>query len=217
MNNVIVLNSNSESIKYLCQKDKKLAKVISLVGEITYKTYSNGKEFEFLVHEIIEQMLSVKAGEKIYNRLTNLCSGKVTPKKITCLTVEEIKSIGTSNSKARSIKTLADAVLSNELDLKSLAEKDDNEVIKSLTKLHGIGLWTAKMFLIFALDRQDVLPFEDIAFLQSYCWMYNTDDRTKQSVQKRCKKWKPYSSIAARYLYRALDMGFTKREFNSFP
>lgn len=96
--------------------------------------------------------------------MENLCSGKINPKKLSCLTVEEIKSIGTSSSKARSIKTLADAVLSNELDLKSLAEKDDNEVIKSLTKLHEIGLWTAKMFLIFALDRQDVLPFEDIAF-----------------------------------------------------
>lgn len=72
--------------------------------------------------------------------MENLCSGKINPKKLSCLTVEEIKSIGTSSSKARSIKTLADAVLSNELDLKSLAEKDDNEVIKSLTKLHRIGL-----------------------------------------------------------------------------
>lgn len=67
MNDVIVLNSDLESIKYLCLKDKKLAKVISLIGEIPYQTYSSGKEFEFLVHEIIEQMLSVKAGEKYIN------------------------------------------------------------------------------------------------------------------------------------------------------
>ena len=64
MNDVVVLNCNSESVKYLCQKDKRLAKVISLIEDVTYQTYSNGKEFEFIVHEIIEQMLSVKAGEK---------------------------------------------------------------------------------------------------------------------------------------------------------
>ena len=82
------------------------------------------------------------------------------------------------NSEGKKYKTLADAVLNNELNLKALAQKDDNEVLKSLTKLHGIGLWTAKMFLIFALDRQDIHSFEDVAFLQSDCWMYNTNDRT---------------------------------------
>ena len=213
MNNTITLNSDSESVKYLCQKDKRLAKVISMVGEITYQTYSNGKEFQFLVHEIIEQMLSIKAGKKIYERLQVICGGKITPEKISSFTVEVIKETGTSISKAKSIKTVAEAVINNDLDIESLASMNDKEVIQSLTKLHGIGMWTAKMFLIFALDRQDILPFEDVAFLQSYCWMYKTDDRSKDSVIKKCKKWKPYSSIAARYLYRALDMGFTKEKF----
>ncbi len=213
MGKIITLSSDSESVKYLCQKDKRLEKVISMVGEITYQAYSNGKEFEFLVHEIIEQMLSIKAGEKIYERLQALCCGKNNPEMISTLTVEEIKGIGTSISKARSIKTVADAIIKSELDLKSLDTLSDDEVIKSLTKLHGIGMWTAKMFLIFALNRQDILTFEDVAFLQSYCWMYKTEDKSKNSVIRKCKKWKPYSSIAARYLYRALDMGFTKEEF----
>ena len=73
------------------------------------------------------------------------------------------------NSEGKKYKTLADAVLNNELNLKALAQKDYNEFLKSLTKLHGIGLWTAKMFLIFALNRQDIHPFEDVAFLQSDC------------------------------------------------
>ena len=216
MKEVIVLNSQSDSVKYLCEKDKRLEKVISMVGDITYQSYFNGKEFEFLAHEIIEQMLSIKAGKKIYERLQILCGGKITPEKISSLTVEEIKGIGTSISKAKSLKTVAAAVINNELDLKSLDTLSDEEVIKSLIKLHGIGIWTAKMFLIFALDRQDILPFEDVAFLQSYCWMYKTDDIAKDTVIKKCKKWKPYSSIAARYLYRALDMGFTKEEFHLF-
>ena len=66
------------------------------------------------------------------------------------------------------------------------------------------------------LDRQDILPTEDVAFLQAYEWMYNTKDRSRVSVEKKCKKWKPYSSIAARYLYRALDMGLTKNEFHLY-
>ena len=214
MSDIVILNSESESFRYLCQKDKRLAKVVSLVGEITYKTYSGGKEFEFIIHEIIEQMLSIKSGAKIYARLEELCNGKITPQKLADFSIDEIKQIGTSASKAKSIKSFSEAVLDESLDLKKLSEKSDEEVLKELRKIHGIGTWTAKMFLIFALDRQDILPFEDVAFLQSYCWMYKTDDRIKESVTKKCKKWKTYSSIAARYLYRAFDMGLTKQVFH---
>ncbi|MCQ2195876.1 MAG: hypothetical protein MJZ28_13140, partial [Paludibacteraceae bacterium] len=66
------------------------------------------------------------------------------------------------------------------------------------------------------LGRQDILPYEDGAFLQSYRWMYKTTDCAPQTIMKRCAKWKPYSSIASRFLYRALDMGLTKKEFHLF-
>lgn len=92
----------------------------------------------------------------------------------------------------------------------------DEQIIKRLTSIHGIGNWTAKMYLIFVLNRPDILPFEDGAVLQVYGWMYKTDNCTKTSITKRCKKWKPYSSLASRYLYRALDYGFTKKEFHLF-
>lgn len=93
---------------------------------------------------------------------------------------------------------------------------NDADVMKNLTSLKGIGNWTAKMYLIFVLDRPDILPTEDVAFLQAYEWLYKTKDRSKESVEKRCKKWKPYSSVAARYLYRALDNGLTKEEFHLY-
>ena len=89
-------------------------------------------------------------------------------------------------------------------------------MIRILTSVHGIGTWTAKMYLMFVLNRQDVLPFEDVAFLQGYGWAYKTDDFSPAAVQKKCKKWKPYSSIAARYMYKALDRGLTKEEFHLF-
>lgn len=214
MHNIITLTPESEAIQYLCKKDKRLAKVISLVGSISYQPYADG--YAFLVHEIIEQMLSVKAGAKIYARLEDLCNGKITVSTISLLTDEQIRSIGTSAAKVSYIRSLTQAIASGALDLALLPELDDKSVIKQLTAIKGIGNWTAKMYLIFVLDRQDILPTEDVAFLQAYEWLYKTTDRSPASITNKCTKWKPYSSIAARYLYRALDSGLTKTEFHLY-
>lgn len=212
---IVTLNQDSPSVQYLCKKDKRLAKVISMVGPITYEPHTD-KPFPFLIHEIIEQMLSVKAGAKIYGRLEKLCDGHITPESISKLSVEEIKTIGTSTAKANYIKGAASAVLTGELDFTKFPDMTDEAALKELVRLRGIGTWTAKMYLIFVLDRQDILPFEDVAFLQSYKWLYKTEDVSRESIEKKCKKWKPYSSIASRFLYRALDMGFTKKEFHLY-
>lgn len=87
---------------------------------------------------------------------------------------------------------------------------DDEAVIKRLTSIRGIGTWSAKMYLIFVLNRLDILPFEDGAFLQAYKWLYKTDDLKSSSIVAKCAPWKPYSSLAARYLYRALDSGLVR-------
>ena len=111
---------------------------------------------------------------------------------------------------------LTQAILNKELIIGHLFDLPDDQVIQKLTKLKGIGTWTAKMFLIFVLDRNNILPYEDVAFLQSYQWLYKSTDRDIAAIKKRCKKWEPYSSIAARYLYRALDKGLTKEEFHLY-
>ncbi|WP_434793865.1 hypothetical protein TPDSL_03170 [Terrisporobacter petrolearius] len=214
MPNAITLNEQSEAIQYLCKKDKRLAKVISMVGPITYETHD--EPFAFLIHEIIEQMLSIKAGAKIYGRLEELCNGSITPKNISLLSDEQIKSIGISSSKVFYIRGVAAAVLSKKIIFEEFDAMSEQAICKKLLSLKGVGYWTVKMYLIFVLDKQDILPTEDIAFIQAYEWMYKTTDRSKESIEKRCKKWKPYSSIAARYLYRALDAGFTKKEFHLF-
>lgn len=211
----ITLDMNTPSVQYLCKKDKHLAKVISMVGSITYQPHEENP-YSHMVHEIIEQMMSIKAGQKIYARLEVLCDGNVCPDAISALSHKEIHSCGTSNAKAACIRSLTDAVLSKELVLSDLPDKSDIEVTKALTALKGIGPWTAKMYLIFILNRQDILPYEDGAFLQVYRWLYKTDDVSPVSIEKHCKKWKPYSSIAARFMYRALDYGFTKNEFHLF-
>ena len=214
MAELIILDMNNPAVQYLCQKDKRLSKVISMVGTIAYEPHNDG--YAFIVHEIIEQMLSIKAGAKIYSRLIDLCDGEVTPEKINALSDEQIKSTGTSSNKVSYIRAVTDSIIDNSLSLTALNELSDIEVVKALTKIKGIGNWTAKMYLIFVLNRADVLPVEDVAFLQSYKWLYNTDDTSKASIEKKCKKWKPYSSIAARFIYRALDTGPTKDKFHLF-
>lgn len=201
---------DSPPIKYLCERDKKLKILIETIGPITYQL-DDDDPYCFLIHEIIEQMLSKKAGQKIYERFVDLCDGKITPEKVATLSFEEIKSIGTANSKVNYIQSVTSSLLNNEIDLDSFPYKSDEEVYKELTKLKGIGSWTAKMYLIFVLDRQDILPTEDVAFLQSYKWLYNAKKLNKTTIERNCKKWKPYSSIVARYLYKALDGGLTKQ------
>lgn len=211
---MIVLNENTQSIKFLCSKDKRLAKVISMVGEINYKVYEDS--YAFLISQIIGQMLSKNAAKKIFQRLETLCAGHICVKTISALTDKEIKGIGTSASKVNYIRSLTKGIMSEEILFEDFPKMTDNEILKTLMRIHGIGKWSAKMYLIFVLDRKDVLPVEDGAFLQTYQWMYKTEDIRPQAVLKRCKKWSPYSSIAARYMYCALDMGLTKTDFHLY-
>lgn len=215
MSEIITLDMNTPSVQYLCKKDKRLAKVISMVGYISYVTYEEDT-YAFLIHEIIEQMLSVKAGQKIYGRLEELCNGKITPERITALSNDDIRGTGISNAKVEYIRNITTVITEKTLDLEKIRNLSDEEVIKNLTKIRGVGKWTAKMYLMFVLNRQDILPVEDGAFLQVYRWMYKTQDCTEKAVTNKCKKWKPYSSIASRFCYRALDMGMTKEDFHLF-
>lgn len=215
MSNVVTLDMDHPAVQYLCKKDKRLAKVIEMVGPIQYTPHDENA-YSFLVHEIIEQMLSVKAGQKIYGRLEELCGGNVSTEQIRNLSDEQIRSTGTSNAKVEYIRNITNAINDGALDFRKMQQLSDNEVITTLTKIRGIGNWTAKMYLMFVLNRQDVLPFEDGAFLQVYRWMYKTQDCSEKTVQNKCKKWKPYSSVASRFCYRALDAGMTKEEFHLF-
>lgn len=215
MSKTIELNNNSPPILYLCNKDKRLAKLINMVGPIAY-TLHDEDPYAFLIYEIIEQMLSIKSARSIYSRLLLLCNNTVSPETIDALSHAQIRGIGLSERKTSTIKELTRSILSGALDLDELKTLSDKDILEKLTSFNGVGMWTAKMYLIFILDRPDILPYEDAAFLQVFGWMYKTTDRSKDSVIKKCRKWKPYSSTASRYLYHALDTGLTKEEFHLF-
>jgi len=215
MENAEILDLNHPAVQHICKHDKRLKKVVQMVGPIQYSLHSDSN-YSFLIHEIIEQMLSVKAGHVIYNRFEELCGGVVDPTRVSQMSLEEIKKAGMSSSKARSILAVTSAIADKTIDLDSFCKMSDNEVVKQLSSIHGIGKWTAKMYLLFVLGRPDVLPYEDGAFLQTYRWLYKTKDCSPEAVEHKCQKWKPYRSVAARFFYRALDMGLTKKEFHLY-
>ena len=205
-----VLTQESPAVRYLCDRDERLSHLVAAMGSVECRPPSESP-FAFLVHEIAEQMLSVKAAERIFGRITSLCPAGVSPDAIACLSIEQLRGCGVSTRKAAAILSLARAVLSGELDLAALEAMSDADVTAKLTSLRGIGSWTAKMYLIFVLEREDVLPFEDGAFLQAYRWLYESADCSRRAVEERCAAWKPHSSAAARFLYQALDTGLCAR------
>lgn len=191
-----------EALTYLGTNDPILAQVIKQVGRLVYTLPEDG--FAFLVEAIIGQMLSSKAADTIAERVKHevVC---LTPASLAEKTEEVLRSLGLSRSKARTIKTLADACLKEPDLLKGLESLSDSECMSRLCSFKGIGPWTAKMYLIFALDRKNILPLEDGAFLQAFRFLY--PDR---KIEEVAQAWRPYCSLAARYLYRFLDLGYCR-------
>lgn len=199
---------HSSEICALCEADERLALVIRQSGELSYSPYDD--PFKHIVESIVGQMLSSKAADTIVARLYKLCGAALTADSILQFDVPVLREIGLSKNKAEYILNIATLTVEQPRFFDSLAELIDEEVVKKLTTLRGIGTWTAKMYLIFVLNRPDILPFEDGAFLQAYRWLYETDDLKPAAIIKRCASWSPYSSIAARYMYHALDHGLTR-------
>lgn len=206
----ITLVADSKAIVYLKTKDRRIAWRIDKIGNIECSYHDN--RYAFVIEEIIGQMLSNKVAAIITERLIGLYNGDVTPNHVKALSYEQLRLIALSNSKTNYIQIFTDAVLNGDINLAELDSCDDQEVIQRLTAIRGIGPWTAKMYLLFALQRLDILPTEDVAFLQAYKWLYDLDEISKQDLSQKYSIWRPYSSIAARYLYRALDSGLTKIE-----
>lgn len=138
MADIATLDLHTPSVQYLCGKDTRLGKVIRMGGPITYEPHADNP-FPFLIHEIIEQILSVKAGDKLFGRLETLCKGQMTPESIDALSVEEVRSTGASTTKVRYTKYAASAVLAGILDFSRFPSMTDEAALEELVRLPGIG------------------------------------------------------------------------------
>lgn len=162
--------------------------------------------FLSLVEEIVSQQLSIKVADIIFARLINLNPEEpLTPEFILQTSDETLRAVGLSYSKVKYIKDLSAKVSSGELDLGNLVNLSDQGVIDELIKVKGIGQWTAEMFLMFALGREDVFSFGDLGLKNGLKKLYQLDSPTNEELERLIEKWKPYRTYAARILWRSLD------------
>jgi len=164
-------------------------------------------EFHSLAEAIVYQQLNGKAAETIFKRFAELATEPLTPAGILKLTEAQMRSVGLSKQKSSYMRDLAERTHRGELDFISLPNQSDEEVIKHLTQVKGIGVWTAQMFLMFTLKRPNVLPTGDLG-VQTAIKKHYKKRKLPQPAQmeKLAKLWEPYRSIACWYLWRSLDV-----------
>ncbi len=187
-----------KEIEYLKKKDKKLAEAIDKIGMIKREIILD--PFEAIITSVVGQQISNKAAVTVNSRLLELV-GKIAPDNIGQATLEDIQKCGMSNRKALYIKGIAEAALDKSIDFKNLHKLSDEEIIKELTSLYGVGVWTAEMLLIFSLGRMDVLSFKDLAIVRGMMRLYGLDKITKKEFEKYRKRYSPYGSVASLYLW----------------
>ena len=153
-----------------------------------------------MIDSIVSQQISGKAAETVFNRLCNLV-GEISPAAIARVSVEEIQQCGMSLRKASYIKGIADAVFSGEFNLEELKSLPDDQVIKRLTTLRGVGAWTAEMLMIFSMERPDVVSWDDLGIRRGMCKLYNHKVLTKEQFMRYKKRYSPFGSVASLYLW----------------
>lgn len=183
----------------------------ALVEKVSLETISKRsaqKYFHSLCHEIIGQQLSGRVADVIGDRFEKLFpKRRVTPKGTLKFSEKRLRGIGMSWSKARFIRDLAQNIVSKSVQLDQLDQLSDDAVIAQLTKVKGIGPWTAEMFLMFTLGRPDVFSFGDLGLRRAIQKLYNLKkEPTLKQLQKITQKWSPYRTHAARILWRSLEI-----------
>ena len=187
--------------------DPKLHRIIKRIGPCELHTFAPKDPFVTLCRSIASQQLSTKAAATIFGRFEDLFpSRKPTPERVMKLDEDQLRACGFSRAKAAFVKDLAAHVLDGRLDLKRLRKHSDEDVMKQLVAVKGIGRWTAEIFLMFRLGRPDVLPADDLGLMNAVQRAYNLRARPDaKKLRKIGEAWRPYRSIAAWYLWRSLE------------
>lgn len=192
--------------RILLRRDPVLAALIRRHGPCRLADARRVDHFSALVRSIVFQQLSTKAAGTIHARLAAMMPEGVRPDALSALTPDQFRSAGISRQKARYLRDLCEKVLSGEVCLDEVDALDDEEVITALTRVKGVGRWTAEMFLMFRLQRPDVLPVSDLGILTAVQKAYRLRKRpTAARLLRLGEAWKPYRTIACWYLWRSLD------------
>ena len=197
-------------LAYLRRADPIMADIIELVGPELGEARAGRPPDHYgaLVRAIVGQQLSTKAAASIFGRLTERFEGRTpTPQEVLDDDPEELRvAAGLSRAKAGYLRSLAEHVLSGELELERLDELPDEQVIAELTAVKGLGVWTSHMFMMFHLKRPDVLPVGDLGIRKAIERAYGLEGLPDPATMEQiAEPWRPQRTLACRYLWRSLD------------
>ncbi len=194
-----------KAVNHLKKSDPVLRAIIERVGPCRMEF--GPAEFSSVAEAIVYQQLNGKAAITIFKRFAALAGEPITPEGILKLTDAQLRSVGLSKQKSAYLKDLAAKTASGLLDFSRLPEFSDEEVIKHLTQVKGIGVWTAHMFLMFSLRRPNVLPTGDYGVQVAVKKHYRKRKLPKpKDMEKIARAWEPYRSVACWYMWRSLDI-----------
>lgn len=198
--------SPKKAISHLSATDPIMGDIIGRVGAFKPRP-PHGTPFDALLRAIIYQQLSGKAAGTIHRRLENLFGGRPPrPAEILDTPDEDLRSVGLSRQKLSYLKDLAEKAESRTVNFEGLDSLGDEEIITSLTQVKGIGRWTVQMFLMFTLQRPDVLPELDLGIQKAVKLAYDLPEMPKpKELVVIGERWKPYRTVASWYLWRSLD------------
>ena len=194
-------------ISFFKKADPIIADIIMQVGPLAETEQRSA--FKTLVSAVISQQLSVKAAKTIHDRLIHLLDGEVTAQRMLALDSERMRAVGISGQKQGYLHSLAEHFIADEDTFNNLHALDDEAVILQLTRIKGIGRWTAEMYLMFNLKRPDVFPFDDLGIRQNMERHYNIPASKKPNrsdYEAIASKWRPHRTAACRYLWASKDL-----------
>ena len=197
------------ALKHLSNADERMAKLIDKFGPPNFNLMNN--YYESLVRSIIYQQLSGKAASIIYKRFLDLFVFDIypKPKDVLAVSIETLRSLGLSYQKVNYIRDLSEKWQDETINLTNLDSMTDEEISSELIKVKGIGQWTADMFLMFTLGRPDVFPFGDLGIQKGVMIITNMNRLpTQKEMERKTKKWQPYRTVAAWYLWKLVDGPF---------
>jgi len=196
--------SHAAACRHVANADPVMRRVIARVGPCLLKRYP--RYFVTLCDSIVSQQLSSRVAEIIFKRFEALYPhGRPTPQRVAVTPVPRLRTAGLSGQKARYLKELAKGFASGKIRPHWFARQSNEEIIETLTAIHGIGRWTAEMFLIFSLNRLDVLPVDDLGIKKAIQRAYGIRVLPKPAMIRRIgRSWHPYETIASWYLWRSL-------------
>jgi DNA-3-methyladenine glycosylase II len=194
-----------KAVQYLSRADPVLRGIIERVGAC--RMQYGEPEFNSLAEAIVYQQLNGKAAVTIFKRFAALAGEPLTPEGILKLSEQQLRSVGLSKQKSSYLRDLAAKTHEGKLNFQTLPTLSDDEVIEYLTQVKGIGVWTAHMFLMFALRRPNVLPTGDFGVRMAMKKHYKKRKLPKAGqMQKIARAWEPYRSVACWYLWKSLDV-----------